>query len=315
MPLSQSFTLGAFRCHLLEAGWQRLDGGAMFGVVPKPLWSRKAVPDERNRILLAMRCLLIEHPDGLVLIDTGLGDKEDPKFLDIYGVENVGDPGPTALEDALREAGHRSEEVRWVINTHLHFDHAGGNTLRAAGEAGKAGRSSAAPATSAFPASSAPLRLAFPNATYVVQRNELDFARHTNERTRASYLPPNFEPVAAAGRWRLIDGDLEILPGIRSRLTPGHVPWHQSIVIESGSEMAIFLGDVVPTSAHVPLAYIMGYDLEPLRTLESKRALYRDALAGRWWFIFEHDPDLAMARVVPEGKGIGLSEPRQAPTR
>ena len=287
MPISQSFTLGSLRCHLLEAGRQRLDGGAMFGVVPKPLWSKRAPPDERNRILLAMRCLLIEHPDGLVLVDTGLGDKEDPKFLDIYGVENAGDPGPTALEDALRETGHRSEDVRWVINTHLHFDHAGGNTLRGA---------------------EPPSHLAFPNATYVVQNNELEFARCTNERTRASYLPPNFEPVAAAGRWRLIDGEVEILSGIRSRLTPGHVPWHQSIVIESQGETAVYLGDVIPTSAHLPLVYIMGYDLEPLRTLESKRSLYRDALQGGWWVIFEHDPNVAMGRVVPEGKAIGLRD-------
>jgi glyoxylase-like metal-dependent hydrolase (beta-lactamase superfamily II) len=294
MPLSQSFTFGLLRCHLLEAGWQRLDGGAMFGVVPKPLWSRKVAPDERNRILLAMRCLLIEHPEGLVLIDTGLGDKEDRKFLDIYGVENQGDPGPTRLEDALRETGHGPEDVRWVINTHLHFDHAGGNTLKAA---------------------EAPSRLAFPNATYVVQKKELEFARHTNERTRASYLPPNFEPVAAAGRWRLIEGDVEILSGIRSRLTPGHIPWHQSIVVTSGGETAVFLGDVLPTAAHLPLAYIMGYDLEPLRTLESKRALYRDALEQGWWFVFEHDPDTAMGKVVRDGSGVGLDEVRRAPGR
>jgi glyoxylase-like metal-dependent hydrolase (beta-lactamase superfamily II) len=290
MPLSQTFTLGSLRCHLLEGGSQRLDGGAMFGVVPKPLWSRKVVPDDRNRIPLAMRCLLIEHPDGLVLVDTALGDKQDPKFLDIYGVENRGDPGPTRLEDALREAGHRPEEVRWVINTHLHFDHAGGNTLR----------------------SGTGVRLGFPNATYVVQQHELEFARHTNERTRASYLPPNFEPVAEAGRWRLIDGEVEILPGIRARLTPGHVPWHQSIVIASGGDTAVFLADLVPTSAHLPLAYIMGYDLEPLRTLESRRSLYRDALAGHWWFIFEHDPTVAMGRVVQQAGAIRLAEVRPA---
>jgi len=292
MPLSTTFNLGTLRCHLLEAGWQRLDGGSMFGVVPKPLWSRKVTPDDRNRILLAMRCLLVEHPEGLVLVDTGLGDKEEAKFLDIYAVENQGDPGPTRLEDAIREARHRPEDIRWVINTHLHFDHAGGNTLRA-------GRGE-------------PPRLGFPNATYVVQRNELEFARHANERTRASYLPPNFEPVAAAGRWRLIHGDTEILPGISSRLTPGHVPWHQSVVLTSGGHTAVFLGDVVPTSAHLPLAYIMGYDLEPLRTLESKRSLYREALAGGWSFIFEHDPELAMARVVSEGTGVGLADPRPA---
>ncbi len=332
MPLTQSFTLGSLRCHLLEAGWQRLDGGAMFGVVPKPLWSRVAPPDERNRILLAMRCLLIEHPDGLVLVDTGLGDKEEPKFLDIYGVDNRGDPGPTRLEDALRETGHRPDDVRWVINTHLHFDHAGGNTVRAdkADKADKADRRADATAKppsrraaeppshrAAEPpshrAAEPPSRLAFPNATYVVQRNELEFARHPNERTRASYLPPNFEPIAAASRWRLLDGEEEIVPGIRARLTPGHVPWHQSIVVSSAGETGVFLGDVVPTSAHLPLVYIMGYDLEPLRTLEAKRALYRDALQGEWWLIFEHDPRVAMGRAATEGKGIGLQEVRFSP--
>ncbi len=287
MPLHTSFTLGTLRCHLLEGGWQRLDGGAMFGVVPKPLWSRRIAPDERNRIRLALRCLLVEHPDGLVLVDTGLGNKEDAKFHEIYGVENAGRRGPTQLEDAIAEAGHRPEAVRWVINTHLHFDHAGGNTARgAAGE---------------------PV-LAFPNATYVVQAGELAFARRPNERTRASYLPHNFEPVAAAGRWRLLDGDEEILPGIFARLTPGHVPWHQSVVLRSGGETAVFLGDLVPTSAHLPLPYIMGYDLEPLRTLESKRELYREATAEGWWLIFEHDAEVALGRAVAEDKGVALTE-------
>ncbi len=293
MPLSHSFTLGALRCHLLDGGRQRLDGGAMFGVVPKPLWSKRITPDDRNRIPLGMRCLLIEHPDGLVLVDTGLGNKEDQKFLDIYGVENAGDPGPTRLEDALRAAGHTPAEVRWVINTHLHFDHAGGNTVLESPS-----REAAEPS----------VRLSFPNATYVVQRNELEFARHTNERTRASYLPHNYEPIAAVGRWRLLDGDGEILPGILARMTPGHIPWHQSIVVRSGGDTAVFLGDVIPTAHHLPLAWIMGYDLEPLRTLESKRALLAEAVAGGWRFIFEHDVHTAMGRVVAEGKGAGLAE-------
>ncbi len=289
MTRSQPIRIGDLRGHLLEGGMQRLDGGAMFGVVPKPLWSRRITPDDRNRIPLAMRCLLIEHSDGLVLIDTALGDKEDAKFLDIYGVENTGAPGPTWIEDAIREAGHQPAEVRWVINTHLHFDHAGGNTLR----------------------DGAGVRLAFPNATYVVQRNELEFARHTNERTRASYMPANYEPIAEAGQWRLIEGDTEILPGIRSRMTPGHIPWHQSIVVESGGETAVFLGDVIPTHHHLPLPWIMGYDLEPLRTLESKRALLHEAVAGGWWLIFEHDADVAMGRAVAEGKAAGLAEVRK----
>jgi glyoxylase-like metal-dependent hydrolase (beta-lactamase superfamily II) len=301
MPLHHSFSLGSLRCHLLEGGMLRLDGGAMFGVVPRPLWSRKIAPDERNRILLAMRCLLIEHRDGLVLVDTALGNKEDAKFLDIYGVENRGNPGPTQLEDALRGAGFEPGEVRWVINTHLHFDHAGGNTV---GADGRTDGRSVGPSLSVRPS----VRLSFPNATYIVQRNELEFARHTNERTRASYFPPNFEPVAEAGKWQLIEGDVEILPGISSRHTPGHIPWHQSVVVRSGGETAIFLGDLIPTAAHLPLPYIMGYDLEPLRTLESKRTLYREALSQAWWFIFEHDAQVAMGRAVAEEKGVGLAE-------
>ena len=270
----------------------------MFGVVPRTLWKTRIEPDDRNRIPLAMRCVLVEHPDGLVLIDTALGNKEDSKFLDIYGVENQGLEGATQLEDALASAGFLPRDVKWVINTHLHFDHAGGNT-------------SMDPDLENDPRRH--IRMTFPNATYVVQRGELEFARHTNERTRASYLPHNFDPVAAADRWRLLEGDGEILPGIRARVTPGHVPWHQVLLIESGGETAVFVGDLFPTTAHLPLPWIMGYDLEPLRTLESKRALLADAVAGGWRMIFEHDPQVAMGRPVREGKRIELREISAAP--
>ena len=298
MTLQQSFTIGRLRCHTLEGGRQRLDGGAMFGVVPRTLWKTRIEPDDRNRIPLAMRCMLVEHPDGLVLIDTALGNKEDTKFLDIYGVENQGLEGATQLEDALASAGFLPRDVKWVINTHLHFDHAGGNTTMDPDLENDPRRH---------------IRMTFPNATYVVQRGELEFARHTNERTRASYLPHNFEPVAAADRWRLLDGDGEILPGIRARVTPGHVPWHQVLLIESGGETAVFVGDLFPTTAHLPLPWIMGYDLEPLRTLESKRALLADAVAGGWRMIFEHDPHVALGWPVREGKGIELREITTAP--
>ena len=270
----------------------------MFGVVPRTLWKTRIEPDDRNRIPLAMRCVLVEHPDGLVLIDTALGNKEDTKFLDIYGVENQGLEGATQLEDALASAGFLPRDVKWVINTHLHFDHAGGNTTMDPDLENDPRRH---------------IRMTFPNATYVVQRGELEFARHTNERTRASYLPHNFDPVAAADRWRLLEGDGEILPGIRARVTPGHVPWHQVLVIESGGETAVFVGDLFPTTAHLPLPWIMGYDLEPLRTLESKRAFLAEAVAGGWRMIFEHDPRVAMGRPVREGKGIELREISAAP--
>lgn len=280
-----TFTVGRLTCHALEAGRQHLDGGAMFGVVPKPLWERRIAADARNRIPLAMRCLLIEHDAGLVLVDTGAGNKESSKFIDIYGIENAGAEGRTALEDALAALGHRPGDVAWVINTHLHFDHAGGNTWRDPGGA---------------------LAPSFPNARYVVQRGELDFARLRNERIQASYLPHNFEPVD----FLAVEGEAEPLPGIRCLPTPGHVPWHQSILIESAGERACFLGDLVPTSHHLPLPWIMGYDLEPLRTLESKRALYPRAEAEGWLLVFEHDPAVATGRLRREERGYALVEPR-----
>jgi glyoxylase-like metal-dependent hydrolase (beta-lactamase superfamily II) len=256
----------------------------MFGIVPKALWARRAPPDERNRIPLALRCLLIEHDAGLVLIDTGIGNKENSKFIEIYGVDNAGQDSRTKLEDALRELGHGPDEIRWVINTHLHFDHAGGdNWLDPAGK----------------------LSLAFPKARYVVQRRELDFAQHTNERTAGSYLPHNFQGVP----FQLLEGEAEILPGIRALPTPGHVPYHQSILLESRGERACFVADLVPTAAHLPLPWIMGYDLQPLVTLETRRHLYQRAEAEQWLLIFEHDPTIVGGRLGREGKGVGLVEP------
>ncbi|MEE8491657.1 MAG: MBL fold metallo-hydrolase [Acidimicrobiia bacterium] len=299
MTLCTSFTVGSLTCHLIEGGTQRLDGGAMFGVVPKPLWQKHIAADERNRIPLALRCLVVEHPDGLILVDTGIGNKENEKFLDIYGVENAGTGGVSQLEDALAEAGHRPEDVAWVVNTHLHFDHAGGNTARAARAAGAAGAGGAGVVA----------ELAFPNATYVVQRGELEFARWDNERIRASYFAANFEPVAEAGRWRLVEGETDLMPGIRLLPTPGHVPHHQSVLVADGGETACFLGDLAPTSAHVRLPWIMGYDLEPLRTLESKRALLEDAVAGGWLLLFEHDPVVVSGRVIEGRRGPEVVDP------
>ena len=276
---STTFNVGRLRCHALEAGTQQLDGGAMFGIVPKALWARRAPPDERNRIPLALRCLLVEHPDGLVLIDTGIGNKENAKFIEIYGVQNQGANGRTQLEDAIAGLGHTPNDIRWVINTHLHFDHAGGNLSRDG--------------------------LSFPQARYVVQRGDLEFARHTNERTAGSYLAHNFEGIP----FHLIDGETEILPGIRGLPTPGHVPYHQSILLESGGEKACFVADLVPTAAHLPLPWIMGYDLQPLVTLETRRRLYQRAEAEQWLLVFEHDPTIVAGRLGKDGKGVALVEP------
>jgi glyoxylase-like metal-dependent hydrolase (beta-lactamase superfamily II) len=305
VSLLHTFQLGALRCHALEAGIQKLDGGAMFGVVPKPLWEKRITPDARNRIPLAMRCLLVEHPEGLVLIDTGLGNKEDPKFMDIYGVENQGKLGPTQLEDALAEAGYQAAAVRYVLNTHLHFDHAGGNTQIVGRSGGQADGSG----------TEASIELAFPNATYLVQAGDLEFARHANERTRASYLPPNYEPIAQAARFRLLEGDGEVFPGVSVRVIPGHVPFLQGVLLQSGPDKLFYLADLMPTRHHLPLPWIMGYDVEPLRTLESKRKLVREALAGGWWLFFEHDPDVVMGRLSGDQKRVELVELVQAPLK
>ena len=284
LPLLQTRTVGSLRVHALQAGLQQLDGGAMFGVVPKNLWERKIRADERNRIPLGMRCLLIEHPDALVLVDTGVGDKETDKFMSIYGIENapLGAAGPTQLESALAEAGFAPTDVDVVINTHLHFDHAGGNTRR--GEDGT-------------PA------LAFPNARYVVRRGEWNWAHHRNERTAASYFSPNFDPLETARRLELVDDDCELLPGIALRRTPGHTPHHQGIIVESGNERLFYPADLAPTVAHVPLPWIMGYDVEPLVTLETKRRFWAEAAAERWTVMFEHDATNAFGRIVSDGKG------------
>lgn len=285
-PAVDTRQLGRVRVHAIQAGGQQLDGGAMFGVVPKTLWSRRISADERNRIPLGMRCLLIEHEDGLVLLDTGSGNKETDKFHDIYGIDNAGAEGRTALEDGIRALGHRVEDVRWVINTHLHFDHAGGNTWRSP---------------------SGEVQPTFPNARYVVQRGELAYAEHPNERTTASYFPPNWAPVAAAGRLDLIEGEREVLPGITLRPTPGHTPHHQSVILRSGGETLCFVGDLVPTVHHLPLPWIMGYDVEPLVTLESKRALLADALREDWLLCFEHDAHTGFGRVAYDGKAYHLA--------
>ena len=281
-PLHASRTLGALRLHALQAGGQRLDGGAMFGVVPKPLWERRIPADARNRIALGMRCLLVEHPDGLVLIDTGVGNKEDEKFIDIYGIEAEVPGHPTMLHAALQAAGFAPEDVAVVINSHLHFDHAGGNTLRT-------------PSGQIVPT--------FPNARYLVHRGEMHYATHTNERTAASYFPRNWDPLAASGQLELVESDQDLLPGLRMRETPGHTPHHQSIVIESRGEVAVFLADICPTAAHVPLPWIMGYDVEPLVTLETKRALWAEALAKDWLLVFEHDAEVAWGRLAQGKKG------------
>jgi glyoxylase-like metal-dependent hydrolase (beta-lactamase superfamily II) len=281
LPLVRSRTIGSIRIHAIEAGLQRLDGGAMFGVVPRPLWERRIRPDERHRIPLALRCLLIEAPEALILVDTGVGQKEDAKFRSIYGIENSGDP--SRLEDGIRAVGFVPSDVEIVVLTHLHFDHAGGATRVREGGG---------------------LAPSFPGARHVVQSGELSFARRRNERIQASYLADNFEPIEEAGLWKLVEGETELTRGVHLLPTPGHTPHHQSVLIESDGETACYLADLCPTTAHVPLPWIMGYDLEPLVTLESKRSLWARAQEEDWLLIFEHDPLIPWGTLDEEGRRV-----------
>jgi glyoxylase-like metal-dependent hydrolase (beta-lactamase superfamily II) len=254
----------------------------MFGTVPKVLWERRAAADDRNRISLGTRPLLVRTPASTVLIDAGIGEKMSDKERDIYAVDRG-----AGLAGALGAAGLTPADIDLVIASHLHFDHAGGFTTRDA-----AGR----------------LVPTFPNATYVVRQGEWHDATHTHERNRASYLPDNFLPLQEHGVVQFIDEDGEVLPGISVRRTGGHTMHHQLIRIESGGRVGIFTADLMPTAAHVDLPWIMGYDLYPMDTLAYKRAFLAEAIKGEYVIFFEHDPAIA-AGVIREQGGRLRVEP------
>jgi glyoxylase-like metal-dependent hydrolase (beta-lactamase superfamily II) len=268
------FVSGDLRITILSAGTLWLDGGAMFGVVPKVLWAKLRPPDERNRIRLGMNVLLVEDGTTRTLIDNGAGTKWDAKQRDIYGFT------PLSPEQILHPAGLTPADVDVVLDSHLHFDHAGGNTeLDAAGE----------------------VVPSFPNARYVVQRGEIEFARSDNERIRASYIRDNFEPVDAAGMFDFVAGDARVDDWIEVLLAPGHTPFLHVPVIRTGEHTIAFLADLVPTASHVPFPYIMGYDLEPLRTLESKKRILGTAVREGWRLVFEHDDDMPLGVLADDG--------------
>jgi glyoxylase-like metal-dependent hydrolase (beta-lactamase superfamily II) len=252
----------------LHGGNFYLDGGAMFGAVPKTLWEKKAPADERNRIRLAANSLLVRAAGKNIVVETGNGTKWDPKLRNIYGIQE-GDP----LRDSLSKVGVAPEEVDMVINTHLHFDHAGGNTRVVGGR-------------------DVPV---FSNAQYVVQRAELEHAMNPTERDRASYFADRFVPVSEAAQWRLVDGDVEIVPGISVVRIPGHNADIQAVKISGGNRTVIFVADMLPTRHHLPLAWMPGYDLYPLQTLETKRKRISEIVAQGWIVAFGHDPDFPTA--------------------
>jgi glyoxylase-like metal-dependent hydrolase (beta-lactamase superfamily II) len=255
----------------------RLDGGAMFGVVPKVLWEKCCAADDLNRIPLSITCLLIRAKGKNILVDTGLGSKEDDKFQRMFAVERR-----ATLLDSLKRLGLGPEDIQMVINTHLHFDHAGGNTIK--DENGT-------------------IVPAFPKARYFIQHGEFEDAARANERTKASYRRDNFTPIAHVNQWEFLCGDTELFPGVTAVVTAGHTRCHQGVRIESEGQTAFFLGDLIPTVSHLPLPYIMGYDLYPIQTLETKRWILDRAFEEKWLLLFEHDPLIQAGHVRRDGDG------------
>jgi glyoxylase-like metal-dependent hydrolase (beta-lactamase superfamily II) len=277
----QRYTVGDLELVSVDDGFIGLDGGAMFGIVPKALWSKKEPPDDRNRVTLAMRPLIVRGMRTM-LIDAGLGDKENDKFNEIYVVNRRRN-----LDHALAEAGLSAEDIDLVVATHLHFDHAGGFTVR-----GADGR----------------VRPRFPRAQYIVRRGEFEDATHPHARNRGSYFRDNYVPLADAGVLQMVDEDVTIMPGVKVRRTGGHTMHHQMITIESGGKTAAFPADLLPTTAHLGDAWIMGFDLHPVDTLTAKQRFLADAVAGNTLVFFEHDRQVA-AGYIREQNGARAVEP------
>lgn len=280
-------TIGPYTVHPIETGRFALDGGAMFGVVPRPLWEKNAPPDEKNRITMAARALLLTGNDRgkerRILIDTGNGDKLDSKLKSIYRI----DTASFNIVDSLAAAGATPADITDVILTHLHFDHAGGATVRRGGG----------------------VEPAFPNATYYVQREQWEAALHPTERDRASFFEDDFVPLHEHGVLRFTEGEGIGIPGITLKVLHGHTFALQSPVISDGRTTLFYCADLVPMSPHVHLPWIMGYDLRPLVTLEEKRSLLNRAVDEEWVLFFEHDPAVAAARVRRTDRGIVLDAP------
>ena len=260
-------TLGNFELISLCDGFIGLDGGAMFGVVPKTLWEKRLPPDDSNRIPLSMRPLIVRTGDVTLIIDAGCGDKMDPKLAQIYKLDRR-----YHLDHSLAEAGLSADDIDIVVASHLHFDHVGGFTALDNGGA---------------------IVPRFPRARYIAHRAEWEDATHPHERNRASYLQENFVPLENAGVLTLVDDGAEIVPGVRYRRSGGHTPNHQVVTIESNGRTAVFTADMYPTSTHIPDPWVMGYDLYPMDTLAFKRAFAREAVERDYLLFFEHDPSMA----------------------
>lgn len=282
-----SLAIGSWQVHTLESGYLWLDGGSMFGSVPKPMWSKSHPADDRNRIRLAMRCLLAEGHGRRVLVDVGLGYKFSPKLADIYRVEH----DTETLERSLEARGLAVSDVTDVVLTHLHFDHAGGATRRDGDR----------------------LSPRFPNARYHVQRGNWKNALSPNPRERASYLPENFLPLEEAQVVTLHDGPRTLWPGFDLFTAEGHTRGQQLVRLHGGGETLYFVADLIPTRSHVRIPFVMGYDVCAIETMEEKRRLLAGAAAEGAWVCLEHDPEVALARPVAEGDDFAWGETIPAP--
>jgi glyoxylase-like metal-dependent hydrolase (beta-lactamase superfamily II) len=272
--------LGEFELTALSDGCFRLDGGSMFGVVPRPLWEKHKPPDELNRIHLGLNCLMVRAPGELVLVEAGLGGKLTGRDAGLYGLDRS-----AGLPEDLAAHGFRAEEVDCVVLTHLHLDHCGWATREEAGR----------------------LVPTFPRARYVVQSREWEAARRPDPRSRPSYDRRNFEALESTGCLVLMDGDGEVSPGVSVRLTGGHTSGHQVVTVESGGERCVFLGDMVPTFAHLRVHWHMSWDLYPLELMEAKEALLSEAALRGYLLFFTHEDTVPFARLEGEG------EPRLVP--
>ena len=272
-------TLGDVKVHVLSDGAFALDGGAMFGVVPRVVWEKSDPPDEKNRVSLGLNIALVESGGKRILVDTGMGDKWGEKERRIYRLERS-----TALLESLRAAGLGAEDVDVVVNTHLHFDHAGGNTRIDAGK----------------------VVPTFPRARYVVQMGEWEDATRPHERSRASYREENFVPLADSRQLETVQGEVEVAPGVRVVPVGGHTAYHQMVIVEGGGQTLAIPTDLLPTTSHLPLPFVMGYDLFPVGTLEAKRRLLDRATREKWWLLFYHDPRVPLGRVRREGERVVL---------
>jgi glyoxylase-like metal-dependent hydrolase (beta-lactamase superfamily II) len=268
-------TLGDFELTVFSDGTYPLDGGAFFGVIPKVMWSKKVTPDERNCVTAGLNSLLIRTGKQNVLVETGMGNKLSERMVKIYGQ-------PAQLVANLAAGGVAPEDIDIVINTHLHFDHCGWNTVR--NQDGKAVAT-------------------FPRAKYYAPEGEWQYGRHPSERDAISYIPDNYDPLLQSGQMTLLKGGEEIVPGISVRTYPGHTAHMQAVVVQSGGKAACYISDLMPTSAHIDLAWGMSFDLYPLQTIESKKLYYAQSVPEKWLTVFTHDAKVPWAYVEKDEAG------------